>query len=158
MSEIRAIAAGVGSSTAPAALAAGREAAGQALAGLGGHAPALVIVYASVMYDLPALLAAIRAVTGDAPLVGATTSGHFHEGEFVAPGTGVEVLALTSGPYRFGVAAREGLAAGNPEDLGRRLVTAARAAAAPVAHAHAAVAGQDPDGRGRLAPRLGCSA
>jgi hypothetical protein len=139
MNEVQAIAAGIGSSTEADASTAGREAAEQALAGLSGQTPALVIVYASVVYDLPALLAAIRAVTGDAPQVGATTAGHFHEGEFVGPGSGVEVLALTSGPYRFGVAAREGLAAGDPEELGRRLVSAARAAAAPGAHNHAAV-------------------
>jgi len=57
----------------------------------------------------------------------------------VGPGVGVDVLALTSGPYHFGVAAREGLAAGDPEDLGRRLATAARAAAGAPAQSHAAV-------------------
>src|ERR1700690_1091419 len=120
MNDTRAIAAGVGSSAATEALVAGRESADQALAGLGGQTPALVIVYASVRYDLPALLGAIRRVTGDVPLVGATTAGHFHQGTVVGPGVGVDVLALTSGPYHFGVAAREGLAAGDPEDLGRR--------------------------------------
>jgi hypothetical protein len=57
----------------------------------------------------------------------------------VPPGGGVEVLALTAGPYSFGVAAREGLAAGDAEDLGRRLAAAARAAAAPATQGHAAV-------------------
>jgi hypothetical protein len=139
MNESQALAAGVGSSAAADASIAGREAAGQALAGLSGQSPALVIVYASVAYDLPQLLRAIRETTGEVPLVGATTAGHFHEGTSVPPGGGVEVLALTAGPYRFGVAAREGLAAGDPVDLGRRLAIAARAAAAPNGHTHSAV-------------------
>jgi hypothetical protein len=50
MNETQAIAAGVGSSSASDASVAGREAADQALAGLGGQPPALVIAYASVAY------------------------------------------------------------------------------------------------------------
>ena len=139
MKDTNGITACVGSSAASDAGAAGREAATGALAGLRGQPPALVIVYASVSYDLPALLGSIRDVTGIVPLVGATTAGQFHEGTFVPPGGGVEVLALTAGPYSFGVAAREGLAAGDAEDLGRRLAAAARAAAAPATQGHAAV-------------------
>lgn len=138
MNQTTAITACIGSSTAADAEVAGREAAAQALAGLSGQMAALVVVYATVSYDLPALLGSINRVTGEAPLIGATTAGQFHEGKF-EPGSGVEVLAMTAGPYSFGVAAREGLAAGDPEDLGRRLAMAARAAAAPGPQTDAAV-------------------
>jgi hypothetical protein len=137
--ESKGVVAGIGSSVAAAADVAGREAAAGAMAALNEGTAALVIVYASVSYDLPALLESIRRVTGNVPLVGATSAGQFHEGTFVAPGSGVEVLAMTAGPYSFGVAAREGLAAGDPEELGRRLATAARAAATPTTQSHAAV-------------------
>ena len=129
----------IGSSVAVDADVAGREAAAGAIAGLAEEAPALVIVYASVAYDLPVLLASIRRVTGTAPLIGATTAGQLHDGIFVAPGRGVQVLALTAGPYSFGVAGRDGLAVGDPEDLGRRLAAAARAAADSGTRPHAAV-------------------
>lgn len=129
----------IGSSVAANAEVAGREAAAGAMAGLGNQTPALVIVYASVAYDLSLLLDSIRRVTGAVPLIGATSSGQFHDGAFVGPGCGVQVLALTAGPYSFGVAARDGLAAGDPEDLGRRLAVAARAAAEPGTQPYAAV-------------------
>lgn len=95
--------AAVGSSQASAAAVAGRAAAAEALAKLGEVPPALIMVYASVRYDLPSLLAGIRSVTGDTPLAGAGTSGHFHNGVVTPPGRGVAVLAVTAGPYRFGV-------------------------------------------------------
>jgi hypothetical protein len=133
------IAAGIGGSISADADVAGRDAAAEAMAGLAGRAAALIVVYASVAYDLPALLRSIRAVTADVPLIGATTAGQFRQGTFVAPGSGVSVLALTAGPYNFGVAAMEGLAVSDAEDLGRRLIRAARAAASPEPATHAAV-------------------
>jgi len=139
MNDANGVKAGVGSSASTSADVAGREAAATAMSALGGRPPALIIVYASVAYDLPALLASIRAVTGSAPLLGATTAGQFHDGLFVEAGGGVQVLALTAGSYGFGVAAGEGLGAGDPEDLGRRLAMAARAAAEPGTRDHAAV-------------------
>src|SRR6476469_5765777 len=75
-----------GSSEAVDAVEAGTAAATEALAGLSGEAPAMIIVYASVRYDLSALLAAIRAVTGPVPLVGETSTGHFRNGELTGPG------------------------------------------------------------------------
>jgi hypothetical protein len=136
--EKRGISVGIGSSVVADAQVAGHEAAAEAISGLNGRPAALVIVYASVAYDLPALLASIRDITGSVPLTGATSAGLFHQGVFVPRGSGVVVLALTSGLYSFGVAALEGLAAGDAEDLGRRLVAAARAAA-PKEGSHAAV-------------------
>jgi hypothetical protein len=100
---------GIGTSEAADAEQAGREAATAALSGLGGEPAALVLVYTSVCFDLSRLLAGVRAVTGDTPLAGASTSGQFHEGQVIPPGRGVAVLALTAGPYRFGVGAVTGV-------------------------------------------------
>ena len=129
-----------GSSEAPDAVEAGTAAARQALAGLGTETPAMIIVYASVRYDLPTLIDAIRAVTGDAPLVGETTSGHFGDGRLTEPASGVSVLAMTAGPYRFGVASVEHLTSVGSEAAGMELARAARAAlgATPAATRHAA--------------------
>ncbi len=120
------LAAGIGSSRAGDAARAGAEAAGQAVARLPGR-PALVVVYATVRYDLPRLLAAVRERTGGAPLIGATSDGAFAGGAHLPPGSGVAVLALTAGPYRFGTAAVTGIA-GDPDGTGRSLARAARAA------------------------------
>ena len=95
---------GIGTSQLDDSVAAGRRAASEAMSGLGGTPADLVIAYGSVRYDLPAALAAIRDVTGGAPLVGASSSGHLHGGSLMAPGDGIAVLALAGGGYRFGVA------------------------------------------------------
>jgi hypothetical protein len=129
---------GSGTSDVDDATAAGTAAAGAALTGLAGADPGLVVVYASIRYDLPALLAAVRAVTGDTPLVGATTCGQFSDGTFLPPGTSVSVLVLGSGPYRFGTAAVSGISADTTaagQDLARRAV----AAAGPEADPHGAL-------------------
>ncbi len=119
-----------GSSEALDAVEAGTAAAVAAMAGLDGQAPALIIVYATVRYDLPTLLAAIRAVTGDTPLVGETSTGHFSGGTLTQPASGVAVMAITAGPYRFGFAVAEQLSAGG-EATGVELARSARAALGP---------------------------
>ncbi len=124
---VEAMRTGTGSSQLGDAEAAGREAAGQAVRALGGATPALVVTYASPRYHLPRLLGGIRSVTGDAPLIGATSSGQFLDGELIAPGRGVGVLALTAGPYRFGVASRTGLST-RPFEVGQDLARDALAA------------------------------
>jgi hypothetical protein len=116
-----------GSSEAHDAAEAGRAAATEAITGLHGATPALVIVYASVRYDLPTLIGAIRAVTGDTPLVGETSSGHFRGRLLTDPAAGVAVLALTAGPYRFAIASVEGLSA-RAEELGAQLARTTRSA------------------------------
>jgi hypothetical protein len=130
--------AGIGASTADSAGEAGRTAAAAAVARLAGDAPSLVLVYASVDYDLPALLAGIRELTGPAPLAGATSSGQFHCGRLEPPGRAVTVVALTAGPYRFGVASGGNLRE-DPGGLGRTLARAARDAAGPDRLSHAAM-------------------
>jgi hypothetical protein len=122
---------GIGSSEASSADEAGRRAAAMALEKLGSDKAALVIAYATVAYDLQALLAGIRAVVGDVPVVGSSSCGQFHDGTYVPVGSGVLVLALSAGPYRFGVSSVDGLAAGDAEALGRTLAFEARSAAGP---------------------------
>jgi hypothetical protein len=100
------------------------------MGGLNGRSAELVVVYVSVRYDLPELLAAIRSVTGDAPLIGASSCGHFLGAELVEPAHGVAVLALTGGEYRFGVASVDRLSA-DGVDAGERVARAAREAAGP---------------------------
>ena len=95
-------------------------------------------MYASVRYDLTDLLAGVRSVTGTAPLVGASSSGHFHDGTLAQPGEGVMVLVLGPGPYQFGVAAATGLR-DDAFAVGRDITRAARAAAGPERLANAAV-------------------
>ena len=122
--------AATGASEADDAVEAGRAAAEQAMAKLDGRTPALVIVYVSVRYDLSKLLGAVRSVTGDTPLVGASSSGHFHDANLVEPDRGVAVLVMTEGRYRFGVASVGELGADGVA-AGERLVRAARDAAGP---------------------------
>ena len=74
-----------GTSEADDPVEAGTIAAAEAIAGLNGRAAAMIIVYASVRYDLATLLGAIRAVTGDTPLVGETSAGHFVGGHLTEP-------------------------------------------------------------------------
>ena len=119
---------GSGTSSLDDATAAGAEAARAAVAGLGGAEPALVIVYASIHYDMPVLVAAVRGITGDAPLVGASASGQFSDGEYVPPGTSVSVMVLGGGVYTFGAASVTGIGsdiAGSGRELARRAMDAA---------------------------------
>lgn len=129
---------GLGTSDHDDSATAGGEAARRAVEQLGDAGAALVLVYSSVRYDLQPLLDAIRDVTGDAPLLGGSTSGHFHNGTLTPPGRGVAVLALSAGPYRFGVGSVTGLRA-DGDAAGAALVRAARQAAGEPTSEHAAL-------------------
>lgn len=126
---------GTGTSTLDDARDAGRAAATAALAGLDGRTGALVLVFASVRYDLQRLLAGVREVTGATPLVGATSGGQLTQGAYVDVGTGVSVAVMTAGDYRIGVASVEGMGA-DMEGAGSALARAARAAASPLPGSH----------------------
>jgi hypothetical protein len=132
MAEAR-LRAGTGASRAPEGFEAGRAAAAAAVEQLGGAAPALVMVLTTPRYELPALLAGVRSVSGAAPLVGATTSGEMIRGQYLGFGEGVGVLALTAGPYRFGVASAGGLR-GDLDRGGQAIARASRAQAGPSPH------------------------
>lgn len=132
------VAAGIGASEIADSRAAGRQAASAAISDLGDAAPALVIVYTSIRYDLADLLAGVREITDDTPLVGATSCGHFFDGRLVDAGEGVEVLVLSRGDYRFGVAAVTNVT-GRGVEAGRELAESAKAAAGDQRLGHAAV-------------------
>jgi len=119
------------------AFGAGRAAAAEAMAGLGGAEPALVMVFATPRFDLQALLAGVRSVTGSALLVGSTGSGELVTGRYLGFGGGVGILALSAGPYRFAAASAGDLQAEDLDAAGRRLARAARDGAGPSAHAAA---------------------
>ena len=129
---------GSGFSSLDDATAAGAEAARAALGALGGAEPGLVIVYASIRYDLTALLAAVRGVTGATPLVGASTSGQFTDGIYVPAGTAVSVMVLGAGVYRFGASMVTGIGA-DPAASGRELARGAMDAAAGDTTPHSAL-------------------
>lgn len=80
------------------ASAAGTEAAVAAMSG--GDEPRLIIVFAADGYDASALLSAVRAVTGDVPLVGCSTAG-----EIASSGPGDAGVVVTAmGGIGFSVA------------------------------------------------------
>ncbi len=122
------LAVGSGRSRVDDALHAGWFAASEAVAGLDGARPGLVLVYGAPSYDLSLVVRAVRDVTGDAPVVGASTGGQVCDGEYLPAGAGVAVLAIGAGRYRFGTAALP--SPRHAEEAGRWLVDAAREAAA----------------------------
>jgi hypothetical protein len=124
---VNALKSGTGSSGADDARLAGREAAEAALRSLAGPDPLLVLIYASIRYDLPELLAGVRSVTGDTPLAGSTSSGHFSGKDVSGPGEGITVLILGGGNYRFAVASAIGMGV-DAEGVGKALARAAKAA------------------------------
>jgi len=104
------------------------------MAPLRGEKPALVFVFATPRYDLSTLLTAVRRVTGNAPLVGATGSGEIVNGEYLGFGEGVAVLALSAGEYRFGIASG-GHIRGDLDGAGQALTHASQQAAGSSPHA-----------------------
>jgi hypothetical protein len=128
------VSAGTGASTGNDAFESGREAASRAVAELCGEEPALVIVFTTPRYDLPALLSGIRSVTGEARLVGATGSGEILRDTYMGFGAGVAVMALTAGPYRYGIASA-GEIRGRLDEVGQTIVRSARDGAGRSRHA-----------------------
>ncbi|MDP3712537.1 MAG: FIST N-terminal domain-containing protein [Mycobacteriales bacterium] len=91
---------GSGSSTSTTSGLAGREAAAAALDAR--EDARLLIVFASDAHDLPALLAGIRAVSGEVPLVGCTTAGEIAEG---GPGDSSVVVMALGGDFSVATSA-----------------------------------------------------
>jgi hypothetical protein len=92
--------AGVGKSLEPDAAEAGAQAAKIALEAGGGPA-GLVLVASTMGYDQPALLAGVRSVTGDAPLVGCTGAGLIDEDGPDDALRRVEVMVIASDQITF---------------------------------------------------------
>jgi hypothetical protein len=116
------------------AFEAGSKAATAAIAGLAGETPALIIVFTTPRFDLPALIKGIRSITGETHLVGATGSGQIIQGQHLGFGGGVSVLALTAGPYRFGLASAAGIK-GNLDQVGQLIARTSKAEAGPSPYA-----------------------
>ena len=88
------IAFGSGMSAAATATIAAREAATEALRGLGARTPKLAIVFASVSYpDVDQAARTVRAVVGDAQIIGGTSGACVFGGDLVSP-RGVSVVLL----------------------------------------------------------------
>jgi hypothetical protein len=138
MSQVRGsqVRAGTGLSRSADAFEAGRASAVAALAPLAGEPPELVLVFCTPRYDLPRLLAGVRSATGGALLIGCTGSGELVGGQHLGFGGGVGVLAMTAGPYRFGVASAADLE-GLLDEAGQSLARASRAQAGSSPHAAA---------------------
>ncbi len=126
--------AGTGAGTGIDAFESGREAAAHAVAELGDAAPALVLVFTTPRYDLPALLAGIRSVTGEARLIGATGSGEIMRDTYLGHGAGVGVMVLSAGPYHYGVASSDAIK-GRLGEVGQTIARAARDEAGRSPHA-----------------------
>lgn len=126
--------AGTGASSQLDAFTAGSAAARQAVAQLDGEAPALVVVFTTPRYDLPALLAGIRSVTGDARLIGATGSGEIMRDAYMGFGAGVGVMVLSAGPYRYGIASAADIR-GRLDEVGQSIAREARDAVGRSPHA-----------------------
>jgi len=109
---------GAGSSGAPDARLAGKEAAHEALLGKDAQ---LLVVFASDAHDLDEVLAGVAEVAGDTPVVGCSTAG-----EIASSGAGDRGLVVMAFGGDFAVAT----AAASIDDLGLREAGAAVAAAA----------------------------
>ena len=113
---------------------AGKEAASAAITELDGETPSLVIVFTTPRYDLHELIAGIRLITGDAKLFGATGSGEIVKDRYLGFGGGVGVMALTAGPYRYGLASAAHVR-GKLDETGQSIARASKADAGSGAHA-----------------------
>ena len=113
---------------------AGCEAAQEAVAGITGDTPDLVIVFTTPRYALSELLDGIRSVTGTAPLIGATGSGQIVKGNHLGFGGGVSVLVLKTGSYKFGLASASHIK-GNLTEVGQYIARESKNEAGPSPHA-----------------------
>src|SRR5919106_1387450 len=91
---------------------AGREAADQALKKAGIAKPDFVFMFASIGYDQPSLLRAVRQATGGAPLTGCSAEGTIDGDDADESGFSVVVTAISSEELRW----TNGLARGLGDD------------------------------------------
>jgi hypothetical protein len=110
--------AGVGFGQGDDSFVAGANAGQEALASLGGEAPDVAIVFASVAYDQEKMLAGVRSVSGNALVVGASTAGEITT-EGPLPKHSVAAMFLKSDTMKFTGGIGESIAAG-ARDAGKR--------------------------------------
>src|SRR5215213_1215616 len=94
---------------------AGREAATQALQNAGIAKPEFVFMFASISYDQPSLVRAVRETTGGAPLTGCSAEGTINGDDADESGFSVLVTAISSEKLRW----HNGIASGLLEDDSR---------------------------------------
>jgi hypothetical protein len=96
-----AINAGVGMSRHHSPNVAGREAAEQAIEKAGVERPDFVFMFASIGYDQPSLVRAVREATGGAPLTGCSAEGTINGDDADESGFSVIVTAISSEELRW---------------------------------------------------------
>lgn len=111
---------GIGHSAHDDAATAGAEAARMAM--VGGDAR-LVVVLGAMTYDLAALLAGVRSVTGDTPLIGCSTHGEIWAG---GPSDGTVLVTVLGGPGFSATVASVEAVAGRQRAAGAELARALR--------------------------------
>ena len=109
---------------------AGRQAGEQALETAGLERPDFVLAFASVGYDQPALLRAVRKTTQDAPLCGSSGEGIIAGAEADESNFSVAVMAIGSDDLRFDSAFATDLKR-DSQGAGRRIAEALRPKVGP---------------------------
>jgi hypothetical protein len=115
-----AIKAGIGMSRHHNPNVAGREAAEQALENAGVTKPDFTFMFASIGYDQPSLLGAVRETTGEAPLTGCSGEGTIDGDNADESNSSVVVTAISSEELRW----TNGIARGledDPRAIGKRI-------------------------------------
>jgi len=97
---------------------AGREAAEQALAKANVDEPDIVFMFASIGYNQPSLLRAVREITGDAPLTGCSAEGTINGGDADESNFSVVVTAISSDELQWTNGSAKGLSA-DPRGIGQ---------------------------------------
>jgi hypothetical protein len=100
---------------------AGREAAEQALQKAGVSKPDFVFMFASIGYDQPSLLRAVREATGGAPLTGCSAEGTINGDEADESNFSVLVTAISSEELRWHNGIARGLVEGDSRAVGKRV-------------------------------------
>src|ERR687889_2118945 len=116
-----AIKAGVGMSYHHNPTVAGREAAEQALKEAGVERPDFVFMFASIGYDQPSLLRAVREATGGAPLTGCSAEGTINGDEADESNFSVLVTAISSEELRWTTGFAKGLLEDDSRGVGKRV-------------------------------------
>src|SRR5918997_43579 len=116
-----AIKAGVGMSYHHNPNLAGREAAEQALKEAGVERPDFVFMFASIGYDQPSLLRAVREATGGAPLTGCSAEGTINGEDADESNFSVLVTAISSEELRWHNGIASGLVEDDTRAVGKRV-------------------------------------
>lgn len=111
---------GVGHSAATDSAEAGAAA---ARAGVTGRDPRLVVVFAAISHDLPAVLRGVRSVTGTTPLVGCSTHSELWQG---GPSDGTVLVTVLGGDGFSVSTSAVSDVAGRQREAGSRLARAVR--------------------------------